>query len=84
MLAFGWANIAVTSGGEQIEDYHEDLIDPEELEQAAYSFVELYREGGEMHERGGCAVLIESMVFTKGEAERPSALQKERCRKAGG
>lgn len=71
MQAFGWANIAVTEGGEQIEDYHEDLIDPEELEQAAYSFVELYREGGEMHERGGCAVLIESMVFTK---EKQSAL----------
>ena len=71
MLAFGWANVAVTAGGEQIEDYHEDLIDPEELEQAAYKFVELYREGGEMHERGGCAVLIESMVFTK---EKQSAL----------
>ena len=71
MLAFGWANIAVTEGGQQIEDYHEDLIDTEELEQAAYSFVELYREGGEMHERGGCAVLIESMVFTK---EKQSAL----------
>lgn len=71
MLAFGWANIAVTPSGEQIEDYHEDLIDPEELEQAAYAFVELYREGGEMHERGGCAVLVESMVFTK---EKQSAL----------
>jgi hypothetical protein len=45
ILAFGWANVAVTAGGEQIEDYHEDLIDPEELEQAAYKFVELYREG---------------------------------------
>lgn len=65
MLAFGWANVAVTAGGEQIEDYHEDLIDPEELEQAAYKFVELYREGGEMHERGGCAVLVESMFFSK-------------------
>lgn len=65
MLAFGWANVAVTAGGKQIEDYHEDMIDTEELEQAAYGFVELYREGGEMHERGGCAVLIESMIFTK-------------------
>lgn len=65
MLAFGWANVAVTAGGKQIEDYHEDMIDTEELEQAAYSFVEFYREGGEMHERGGCAVLIESMIFTK-------------------
>ena len=33
--------------------------------------MELYREGGEMHERGGCAVLIESMVFTK---EKQAAL----------
>jgi hypothetical protein len=40
-------------------------LEPEELESAAYQFVELYREGGEMHERGGCAVLVESMVFTK-------------------
>jgi len=71
MLAFGWASIAVAPNGEQIEDYHEDLIDPEELEQAAYAFVELYREGGEMHERGGVAVLVESMVFTK---EKQAAL----------
>lgn len=71
MLAFGWASIAVTADGEQIEDYHEDMIDPAELEQAAYSFVELYREGGEMHERGGCAVLVESMVFTE---EKQAAL----------
>ena len=41
-----------------------DIIDVEELEQAAYNFVELYREGGEMHERGGCAVLVESVIFT--------------------
>ena len=34
-------------------------------DEGAYQFVELYREGGEMHERGGCAVLVESMVFTK-------------------
>lgn len=65
MLAFGWANVAITAKGDQVEDYHEDMIDPGELEQAAYSFVELYREGGEQHERGGVAVLVESMVFTK-------------------
>lgn len=65
MLAFGWANVSATEDGEQIQDYHDDMIDIEDLEQAAYTFVELYREGGEMHERGGCAVLVESMVFTK-------------------
>ena len=64
MLAFGWASVAVRTDGEQIEDWQGDMIDPEELENAAYEFVELYREGGEMHERGGAAVLVESVVFT--------------------
>jgi len=65
MLAFGWASVTVTASGMQVEDHHEDTIETAELENAAYQFVELYREGGEMHERGGCAVLVESMVFTK-------------------
>lgn len=64
-LAFGWANVSITAGGEEIVDWQEDMIDPEELENAAYRFVEFYREGGEMHERGGCAVLVESVVFTE-------------------
>lgn len=65
MLAFGWASVAIRVDGEVIEDWQEDIVEPEELENAAYNFVELYREGGEMHERGGAAVLIESVVFTK-------------------
>lgn len=64
-LAFGWANVSIRSNGEVIEDWQNDIVEPEELERAAYSFVELYREGGEMHERGGAAVLIESVVFTE-------------------
>ena len=64
-LAFGWANVSIRANGEVIEDWQEDIVEPEELEQAAYNFVELYREGGEMHERGGAAVLIESVVFTE-------------------
>lgn len=64
-LAFGWANVSLTESGEQIVDWQQDMIDPGSLEQAAYQFVELYREGGEMHERGGAAVLIESMIFTE-------------------
>lgn len=63
-LAFGWASAAANINGEVVEDCYGDIIDIEELEQAAYKFVELYREGGEMHERGGCAILIESIVFT--------------------
>lgn len=64
-LAFGWASIAVKNNGEVVEDWQEDIIEPAELENAAYEFVELYREGGEMHERGGAAVLVESIVFTE-------------------
>lgn len=68
-LAFGWANVSVTTAGEEIVDWQEDMIEPEELENAAYKFVEFYREGGEMHERGGCAVLVESIVFTEEKME---------------
>ena len=64
-LAFGWATVAIRADGEEIEDWQEDIIEPEELENAAYQYVLLYREGGEMHERGGAAVLVESVVFTE-------------------
>ena len=64
-LAFGWASISQDESGKELVDLSEDVIDPETLENAAYEFVRLYREGGEMHERGDCAVLVESVVFTK-------------------
>lgn len=64
-LAFGWASVAMRVDGEVIEDWQKDIVEPDELENAAYNFVLLYREGGEMHERGGTAVLIESVVFTE-------------------
>ena len=38
-LVFGWANIAIRVDGEQIVDYQQDAIDPEELETAAYRYV---------------------------------------------
>lgn len=65
MLAFGWASVSMRIDGEVIEDWQKDIVEPEELENAAYNFVLLYREGGEMHERGGAAVLVESVVFTE-------------------
>jgi hypothetical protein len=64
-LAFGWAYVSQDTAGNQTEDHSGDQLEPEDLEKAAYQFVKLYREGGEMHERGGCAVLVESMIFTK-------------------
>ena len=70
-LAFGWAYISEDAAGIQTEDWSGDQLAPDELESAAYQFVKLFREGGEMHERGGCAVLVESMAFTK---EKQAAL----------
>lgn len=65
MLAFGWASVSMRVDGEMIEDWQQDIVEPEELERAVYDYVLLYREGGEMHKRGGAAVLIESVVFTE-------------------
>ncbi len=64
-LVFGWANVAIRTSGDQIIDYQGDIVDPEVLEKAAYKFVEFYREAGEMHERGGAGVLVESVMFTR-------------------
>ena len=65
-LAFGWASVVERTNGEQVVDWQDDIVEMQELEGAAYDFVQFYREGSEMHERGGfdIAVLIESMVFT--------------------
>lgn len=65
-LVFGWASVAERADGEQVVDWQEDIVEMDELESAVYDFVQFYREGSEMHERGGfdIAVLVESMVFT--------------------
>lgn len=68
MLAFGWASVAVRTDGEQVEDLQGDIIDPEDLEEAVYDYVQFYGDGGEMHRRGGVAKLVESVVFTKEKA----------------
>lgn len=62
---FGWANVAVRTDGEKICDWQQDIVEIEELEQAAYEFVLHSRQGGEQHRRGNVATMIESMVFTK-------------------
>lgn len=69
MLAFGWASVDIRADGEVVEDWQGDIIEPDVLENAVYEYVRLYGEGGEMHERGGVAELIESVVFTKPKME---------------
>lgn len=66
-LVFGWANVSVTREGQPVVDYQDDMIDPEELEQAVYNYVLDFRTGGEEHDpaRRGKARLVESCMFTE-------------------
>lgn len=66
-LVFGWASISITIDGEQLEDRQQDVIDPEDLEQAAYEYVLNFRDAGEEHistmrKKGK---LVESCVLTE-------------------
>lgn len=72
-LVFGWASISLTVDGVQIEDRQQDMIDPEDLEEAAYEYVLNFRDTGEEHiptmrKKGK---LVESCVFT---AEKQKAM----------
>lgn len=72
-LVFGWASVSITVDGEQVEDRQKDVIDPEDLEAAAYEYVLNFRDTGEEHistmrKKGK---LVESCVFT---AEKQKAM----------
>lgn len=66
-LVFGWASIAITVDGEQLEDRQKDIIDPEDLEEAAYEYVLNFRDTGEEHIKSmrKKGKLVESCVFTE-------------------
>ncbi len=66
-LVFGWASVSVTLDGVPLEDRQSDIIDPNELESAAYEYVLNFRDGGEEHipSLRKKARLVESCVFTK-------------------
>lgn len=66
-VIFGWASVAITVDGEQLVDRQQDMIDPEDLEEAAYEYVLNFRDTGEEHipsmrKKGK---LVESCVFTE-------------------
>ena len=63
-LIFGWASVAADADGIPVVDSQGDVIPIDELEQAAYRFVEFSGTGGEMHSKLGVAKLVESAVFT--------------------
>lgn len=68
-MVFGWASIAALADGTTVEDYQKDVLEIEELEQAVYEYVLYFRDGGEMHQRRGIGVLVESVVFTPDKLE---------------
>lgn len=65
-LVFGWASVAITVTGEELEDRQHDIIDPADLEEAAYEYVLNFRDTGEEHLPGyrKKGKLVESCVFT--------------------
>lgn len=70
-LIFGWGSVAIDEHGEQLVDYQGDMIDPEELEEAAYEYVLNFRDTGEEHipsmrKKGK---LVESVVLTREKQE---------------
>ncbi len=68
-MVFGWASVANLADGSTVEDYQKDILDIDELEEAVYQYVLFFRDGGEMHQRRGVGVLVESVVFTPDKLE---------------
>ena len=73
--AFGWASV-VEIDGKPVVDLQGDFITPEDLEDAAYSYVTKSRIGGTQHARDEldrpvqAGHLIESVVFTDEKIEK--------------
>lgn len=68
-LVFGWANVAIRKDGEVVQDSHEDVIDPGDLEMAAYVFNLQFRESGIDHKGDAVGRLVESLVVTEDKLE---------------
>jgi cation transport regulator ChaB len=66
---FGWASVAFAKDGSQVEDLQGDLIDLEDLEEAAYQFALAYRESGVMHDGEAVGQMIESFMVTPDKLE---------------
>lgn len=66
-LIFGWASVAIKVDGEQVVDHQNDIVDPEDLEEAVYQYVLNFRDGGEEHisTLRKKARMVESCMFTK-------------------
>jgi hypothetical protein len=74
-LAFGYASV-VSIGGQPVIDRQGDLIEMEDIEKAAYDYVQRSRKGGGMHVRDNddqavhISDLVESFVITDEKVEK--------------
>jgi len=68
-LVFGYAYVSVDKDGSQIVDHSGELIDPNDLEMAAYAFNLQFRESGVMHEGDAVGHLVESLAITEQKLE---------------
>lgn len=71
---FGWASV-VEVNGEPVHDLQGDIISADEIEKAAYTYVQKSRKGGDNHRRNGdephhASDMIESMMFTPEKIEK--------------
>ena len=66
---FGWASIVTKADGTVVEDHQGDVIDPADLEHAAYQFMAESRASGQDHDgETPDGEVIESMVMTTEKA----------------
>jgi cation transport regulator ChaB len=68
-LVFGWASVAIHKDGVPVEDLQGDLIDPDDLEEAAYAFNLDFREANAEHVGPVVGHLVESLVVTPAKLE---------------
>ncbi len=68
-LVFGWASVSAGVAGDLLVDHHDDIIEPAELEKAAYEYVLKFRGAGEMHQGEAVGQLVESLVMTPEKAQ---------------
>jgi hypothetical protein len=66
-LIFGWASVSMLNG-KNVIDKHNDIIEIDVLEKAAYDFVLNSREGDDMHTSACVSKCVESMMFTPEKA----------------
>lgn len=66
-VVFGWASVSKDINGQLLQDWQGDIIEPEDLEKAAFDFVLNFRDAGERHNPNlrKKGKLVSSIVFTE-------------------